>query len=213
MDQQITSTVTTTPTRARVWKHKHPMRLNLVNRSLNSQRIQSSLHHPKLTLNLLSRQILSNNLQPFKKTHTRILTALFQRPNLNQGLRRQRRQQPKISKRRRTSSRIRKNNKNSTSKRNKQSNNSSPLLAGETSIMSLQKKQSPKRMVLTISRKTTRPKSNLWALSLLTTMKMSICSFRVILKENIKKDKTWAIWIINSTKSRLNRLPQDRTRN
>lgn len=195
-----------------MWKHKHPTWLNLVNRSRNSPRIRSSLHHQRQTLNLLSRQILSNNRQPFKKTHTRTLTASFQRPSLNQGLRRPRRQQPIKSKKRRTSSRIRKSNKNSTSKRNKQSNNSSPLPAGETSIMSLQKKQSPKRMVLTISRKTTRPKSNLWALSLLTTMKTSICSFRVIPKENFKKDKTWAIWIINSTKSRLNRLPRDRTR-
>lgn len=190
MHQPITSTTTTTPTRARVSKPKHPTRLNLVNRSPNSQRIPSSLHHQKPTLNLLSRQILSSNLRPFKKTHTRTLTASFQRPNLNQGLRRQRRHQRKKSKKRRTSSRIRKSNKNSTSKRNKQSNNSSPLQAGETSIMSLQKKQSPKRMALTISRRTTRPKSNLWALSLLTTTKMSICSFRVILKENFKKDKT-----------------------
>jgi len=194
-----------------VSKHKHPTWLNLINRSRNSQRIQSLLHHQRQTLNLLSRQILSNNLQPFKKTHTKILTALFQRPSLNQGLRRPRRQQPIKSKKRRTSSRIRKSNKNSTSKRNKQSNNSSPLPAGETSIMSLQKKQSPKRMVLTISRKI-RPKSNSWALSLLTTMKMSTCSFRVMPTEKVKKDKTWAIWFNDSIKSRLNKLPRDRIR-
>ena len=116
--QQIILTIIWILIRAKASRPKPPTTwLNLVNRSLNSLRIPSLLHHQRQTLNLLSRQIPSSNLRPFKKTPMRTLTGLFQRLSLNQGLRRLRRQQPKKSKRRKIS-RIHKSNRNSTSKRN-----------------------------------------------------------------------------------------------